>query len=103
MSMRAAPNANLTYYLDTRGCIAPLGGHARRLAEFMTHVVAEVTMAAGWIDLPLRPIHCRRIRCQGMLAIQRGEEVIDWHCQHCGDRGSITHWRNTFWDLLDTP
>ena len=96
-------NANLTHYLDTRGCLAPDNERSRRLAEFLTHIVSRVTIAFG-LDDPLGPIHCRHKRCRGLLRIRCSDEgAIDWCCGSCGDQGSITHWRNSFWDMLDAP
>jgi hypothetical protein len=74
------------------------------MAEFLVNIVATMTHD---FDEPLGPIRCRRRPgrkpCPGLLdATFSTDDAILWHCRHCGDRGVITHWQNTFWDLTDT-
>jgi hypothetical protein len=96
---------NLTHFLDERGCIAPMEGPARRLAEFLTGIVAAMTHD---MDEPALPTRCRRRPgrkpCPGILDTQFGGDFEDlailWRCPECGDHGMITHWQNTFWDLM---
>ena len=96
-------NANLTHYIDTRGCLAPASDRSRRLAEFLTQLVSRVTIAFG-LNEPLGLIDCRHKRCRGLLAVRCSDQgAIGWCCNSCGDQGSITHWRNSFWDMLGAP
>lgn len=103
--MRGTLITNLTHFLDERGRIAPPSGPARRLADFLTHIVATVTHDP---DGPLAPIRCRRRPgrkpCPGILdAIFGADEEILWECPQCHDHGVITDWQNSFWDLFDVP
>jgi hypothetical protein len=96
---------DLKHFLDERGCIAPMPGPARRLAEFLTHVVATITHDMD--ELPA-PIRCRRRPgrkpCPGILDAQFGEEFeIFWMCPECLDEGVIRGWEDTFWDLMFSP
>jgi hypothetical protein len=101
MTMRKPVIASLADYLDEHGCIAPVQGRVRRLAEFLAEVVAAVTMAYG-NELPVGPLHCRRKRCRGLLQIHFDDDaLICWHCPLCADEGVIIGWRNTLWDLLE--
>lgn len=94
-------NANLTDYIDEDGRILPANDRTRRLAEFLTQLVARVTIAYGRYD-PLGPIHCRHQRCRGLLRVNFSDDgAIGWYCERCADHGSVAHWRRTFFDLLD--
>jgi hypothetical protein len=103
--MPGALITNLRHFLDERGCIAPTQGRARRLAEFLTSIVAAETHN---LDEPSLPIRCRRRPgrkpCPGILQTHFGGEFeepeIFWKCSVCGDWGVITHWQDTFWDLM---
>jgi hypothetical protein len=83
---------DLRHFLDERGCIAPMPGPARRLAEFLTNIVATITHD---MDEPVAPIRCRRRPghkpCPGLLDAQFGDE------------GVIRGWEDTFWDLMFSP
>lgn len=101
-TMRGALITDLRHFLEERGCIAPTHGPARHLAEFLTKVVATVSHD---LDEPVAPIRCRRRPgrkpCPGFLDAQFGADFeIVWECPECGDHGVITHWQNTFWDLM---
>jgi hypothetical protein len=103
--MPGALITNLTHFLDERGCIAPANGRARRLAEFLTHVVSTMTHD---LDAPLGLIRCRRRPgrklCPGLVGASFGEhDEIFWECPLCHDHGVITEWQDTFWDLMHAP
>lgn len=101
--MRGALITNLTHFLDDQGRIAPPSGPARRLAEFLAHIVATMTHD---LDEPLAPIRCRRRPgrkpCLGNLDANfgAGDEIL-WNCPQCDDHGVITHWQGSFWDLTN--
>lgn len=103
--MRAVLITNLTHFLDNQGRIALEHGPARRLADFLTNIVATMTHD---FDSPLGQIHCRRRPnrkpCPGLLeATFTADNGIAWRCKQCGDEGVITHWEKTFWDMTDAP
>lgn len=96
---------NLTHFLDERGLVAPSRGPARRLAEHLTSIVA-MTSAEPETPNDGSPgsIRCRRRPgrkpCPGYIEAGYGASLeIVWWCKYCGDRGVITEWRGSFWDL----
>lgn len=96
---------NLTHFLDQHGRLSLPPSRARRLAEFLADIVAKMTRD---LDAPTAPIRCRRRPgrkpCPGFIdAYFTADDEIAWQCQSCRDTGFITHWRGTFWDLLDAP
>jgi hypothetical protein len=92
---------DLTHYLDDRGAIAPDRGPARKLATFLTDVVAHATDFARPDDAP-GPL-CFKCRKRDQSAVETGisedDRVIWWHCVTCGTVGQISRWEGTFWDL----
>lgn len=103
--MRGTLITNLTHFLDERGRVALPPSRARRIAEFLTEIVTAVTHD---LDAPLAPIKCRRRPgrkpCPGLIdAYINLEDEVLWQCESCRDQGVITHWQNTFWNLLDAP
>jgi hypothetical protein len=104
--MAGAMITDLTHFLDEKGAIAPPAGPARSLAEFLTRIVAEVTGNIDAEDSLYTGIHCRRRParkpCGGLIeATFTGKDEIGWRCTHCDDHGTITHWQNSFWDLMN--
>lgn len=92
---------DLTHYLDARGAIAPARGPARKMADFVTAVVAHAT------DFD-RPDHspgpacvkCRKRNHHGVATgITKNDGAIVWRCLACGTQGKISNWNGTFWDL----
>lgn len=96
---------DLTHFLDEQGLIAPRQGRARRLAEHLTSIVAMTSAepetpddgSPGSIRCRRRP---RRKPCPGFVDADYGPSLeIVWWCKHCGDRGVITEWSGSFWDI----
>jgi hypothetical protein len=91
---------DLTHYLDARGAIAPERGPARKLADFVTGVVAHATdfdrsdSAPGPLCFKCRKSDRRAVE----TAITEDDRVI-WRCMTCGTEGQISNWQRTFWDL----
>lgn len=89
---------DLTHFLDEKGAIGPKAGQARRMAEFLTRVVAAASVVEGDDDAPMPP--CKCLKCKGMVvAIVGSDDAIEWWCPQCGREGHISHWRGSFWDL----
>ena len=91
---------DLTHYLDAQGCIAPERGPARKLANFLTAVVAH----ASDFDRPeaLPGPACFKCRKRDDRRVQTGmtdDDLIVWHCCACGTAGQISNWQGSFWDL----
>jgi hypothetical protein len=96
---------NLPHYLDAKGAVAPERGPARRLADFVTAVVAHASDFDRPDDTP-GPL-CFKCRKRDRRAVGTGmtdDEVIVWRCVACGTEGQVSDWQGTFWDLSrDAP
>ncbi len=88
------------HYLTESGDIAPQRGPARKMADFVTAVVAH----ASDFDRPEEtpgPV-CFKCRKRDDRRVDTGiadDDVIIWHCTACGTVGRISNWQGTFWDL----
>ena len=91
---------DLTHYLDAKGSIAPERGPARKMADFLTAVVAHASdydrsdNTPGTICFKC-PKRDRRIVDTGITE----DDVVVWRCPACGTKGQISNWQDTFWDL----
>ena len=80
---------DLTHYLDARGAIAPERGPARKLADFVTGVVAHATdfdrsdSAPGPLCFKCRKSDRRAVE----TALTEDDRVI-WRCMTCGTEGA---------------
>lgn len=91
---------DITHYLDAKGCIAPERGPARKMASFLSAVVAHASDFDRFDDLP-GPVcfKCRkRDDRHGETGITEDDTVV-WRCLACGTEGQISNWQDTFWDL----
>ena len=92
---------DLTHYLDSKGAIAPQRGPARKMADFLTAVVAH----ASDFDRPDNtpgPV-CFKCRKRDQRVVETGiteDDVVVWNCLACGTQGQISNWQGTFWDLI---
>lgn len=92
---------DLTHYLDARGAIAPARGPARKMADFLTAVVAHATDLDRSAHAPGPAcFKCGKRNQHGVATgITNDDHVIAWRCLACGTQGQISNWRGTFWDL----
>jgi hypothetical protein len=91
---------DLTHYLDAKGAIAPERGPARKMADFLTTVVAHASDFDRSDDAP-GPV-CFKCRKRDQRIVETGiteSDVVVWHCPACGTEGRISNWQGTFWDL----
>ncbi len=91
---------DLTHFLDSKGAIAPERGPGRKLADFLTAVVAHASNFERPADVP-GPI-CFKCRKRDQRIVDTGiteADVIVWHCPACDTEGRISNWQGTFWDL----
>ena len=91
---------DLNHFLNDRGAIAPDKGPARRMADFLTTVVADASNFERPDDAqgPL----CFKCRKRDRRAVDTGitdDDVVVWHCPACGTEGRISNWQGSFWDL----
>ena len=102
--MRPALYFNLADALDRRGCVVARTSRDRRLAEFLTEVVAAATQD---IEGPFGVLRCRRRPgrkpCTGFVVTSfSAADDIYWFCPRCFDYGVVANWQGTFWDLTGT-
>jgi hypothetical protein len=91
---------DLTHYLSAKGTIEPERGPARKLADFLTAVVAHASDFDRTDDAP-GPI-CFKCRKRDQHAVNTGlteDDLVTWRCPVCGTYGEISNWQGTFWDL----
>jgi hypothetical protein len=95
---------DLTHFLEDGRLPQELPGPALRLVEYLGRIVAAVTGAEP--DDPLG-VRCRRRPgrrpCPGEIEgyIVPASNAIYWECLVCGDKGLISNWENTIWDLRE--
>jgi hypothetical protein len=88
------------HYLNHKGQIAIERGPARKMADFVTSVIAHASDfdraedAAG----PAR-FKCRKHDDRRVVTGFVDNATIVWHCPACDTEGRITNWQGTFWDL----
>ncbi len=91
---------DLTHYLDDKGRIAPERGPARKMADFMTAVVAHASDFDRSDGVP-GPL-CFKCRKRDHCVVDTGiieDDVVVWRCPACGTEGQISNWQGTFWDM----
>ena len=91
---------DLTHFLDAKGAIAPARGPARKMADFLTAVVAHASDFDRPADAP-GPV-CFKCRKRDQRVVETGiteSDVVVWRCPACGTEGQISNWKGTFWDL----
>jgi hypothetical protein len=97
---------DLSHLLDESGSIAADRGPARRIAEYLTSIVAMASRPELVIPPEYR-VQCRRRpgrkRCVGYIEVDLDADTEDivWWCPVCGDNGYIRNWKGTVWDLSD--
>lgn len=79
-------------------------GRTSHKVRFLGEIVSAASlMSAG--EFQVSSVRCRRRpnrqRCRGNIRLGRDakSDEIHWICPVCGDRGVITNWRETRWDL----
>ena len=99
---------DITHFLDDDGEIILEPTQAKVLGEYFAAIIL-MTSFPGPDDPPEYKVLCRRRPnrkpCLEKIAswIEPGSEDIYWICPKCKDRGRISNWKGTMWDLGDTP
>jgi glyoxylase-like metal-dependent hydrolase (beta-lactamase superfamily II) len=98
---------DVTDLLDDAGEILVDPAQAKELAEYITDIIFMASYPAT--EYPPEYIvdcHCHPNHepCLGKLVgfINRESDDIMWMCSKCVDRGLISNWRGTMWDLSDS-
>ena len=97
---------DITHFLDEDGDMITEPQQARKLGEYL----AAIIVMASYIE-PEFPekyqVSCRRRPnrkpcLEDVLAyVDPESEDIYWKCPKCGDRGLISNWQGTIWDMSD--
>ena len=88
------------HYLDDKGDIGPAKGPVRKMADFITSVIAH----ASDFDRPEStpgPV-CFKCRKRDNHRVDTGmtdDDVVAWYCPACRTEGLISNWQGTFWDI----
>jgi hypothetical protein len=96
---------HLPHFLDEQGNIPnDLPVPARRLVKAICDFITYATHFDREDNkLPQCFVTIKRKHCVGTVVplVSSGDDTIDWYCQSCGSRGSISGWRHTLWDLSE--
>lgn len=78
---------------------------ARRRAEFTRHVVEAATSwetTEPWLAAVVCVGRVGRQRCRTWISVARlSEDLIEWTCGRCGDRGTVSGFEGSVLDLSD--
>ena len=98
---------DMNHFLDEDGEIILEPAQARILGEY----AAAIVLMASFPDADYPPeykVRCRRRPnrkpCNEEIAgwmFQESDDIF-WICPKCNDRGLISNWKDTMWDLRDS-
>lgn len=93
--------SDLRHFLDLPEDVP---GPARRMAEHLTLIVRAATAGVSgftWVSALGCNRRPKRVACPGHLAVCRTDipPSIDWRCTSCDDRGIISGWERSPFDL----
>ncbi len=88
------------HYLNDKGDIGPEKGPARKMADFITSVIAH----ASDFDRPGGTpgpacFKCRKRDNHRVDTFMSDDDAVAWYCPACHTEGRISNWQGTFWDL----
>src|ERR1035441_8711932 len=97
---------DITHFLDENGEMIKEPIEARRLAEYF----AAIIVMSSYPDPEYPPeykVSCRRRQKRKAclkeiigFADLETDDII-WMCPKCGDRGRISNWQGTIWDMTE--
>src|ERR1700755_3343659 len=106
--LRAMPRCSatdLTRLLDADG--RPLRGPEEGLTHYLGLIVevGSIMNEGEGGSVPMRCANPRHAEpCCAQLTASRGfDDQIEWECPRCGDRGLITNWVGSIYDLAQAP
>ncbi len=94
----------MNHFLDAKGAIAPERGPARKMADFLTTVVAHASDFDRPQDTP--GTICFKCRKRDQRRVDTGlieDDIVVWDCPACGTHGRISNRQGDFWDLSVDP
>jgi len=91
---------DVLHYLNNKGDIGPEKGPARKMANFITSVIAH----ASHFDRPAGTpgpvcLKCRKRDNHRADTFMSDDDAVVWYCPACCTEGCISNWQGTFWDL----
>jgi hypothetical protein len=91
---------DVSHYLNDKGSIAVELGAARKIADFVTSVIAHATDFDRAEDHPgPKCFKCRKRDAQCVQTGIAADDMVVWECPACGTHGIVSNWQGTFWDL----
>ena len=97
---------DITHFLDEEGELISEPPQARKLAEYMTAIIVMASYPEP--DYPPEYRVCCRRRPNRKPCLEEIVGFVDpdtddivWMCPACGDRGFISNWRRTIWDMSE--
>ena len=89
-----------THFLNDKGNIGPEKGPTRKMANFITSVIAHASDFDRSDEVP-GPVcfKCSKRDDRRVETSMTDDDVVVWHCPTCGTNGRISNWQGTFWDL----
>jgi hypothetical protein len=91
--------------LDDRG--HPVEGRAGRIARYLGLVVEAGSVMkeghGGYIPMRCANPARRKLCASQLLAARPSRDTVEWECPGCGERGLITNWVGTGFDLRTAP
>ena len=97
---------DITHFLDENGDMIKEPSQARKLGEYLAAIIAM----ASYPDPEYPPeykVSCRRRPnrkpCLTEIAawLDPDNDDVVWICPVCQDKGLISNWRGTMWDMSD--
>lgn len=102
--MAATWITDISHFLDEEGEIISGTPRARKLAEYLSAIVVMASFSEPEYPPEYR-VMCRRrpnrklCREEIVGFVDPETDDIVWMCPVCGDRGVISNWRGTIWDM----
>ena len=97
---------DITHFLDEEGDLISEPLQARKFAEYITAIIVMASYPEPEYP-PEYKVRCRRRPnrkpCLEQIVgfVDPDTDDIVWMCPSCGDRGFISNWRGTIWDMSE--
>jgi len=93
---------DIRHYLNDKGDIEAGKGPARKMADFITLVIAHASDVGRLKNAP-GPLcfKCRKRDNYRVFTGVAADETVVWHCPACGIKGRVANWQGTFWNLRE--
>jgi hypothetical protein len=97
-----ALKADLKHFLDEEGGVLELTEQARTVFKFLSKIVLSVSesIEQSGVDVDLKcNTRADGLSCEGDIEASHMETgLIEWHCDTCEARGTISNWQGSIWD-----